>query len=200
MESQYSDFIGYYTNVYPQGFCKSVIDEFERLKDQDYGINRQDSENVAKTMKQDFAINMNLHTLKSFATDNEEDNILHFYYNGLYNCISEYIKMYELVGVDKLATSDMKMQKTQPGEGYHIWHYEHSPLFPQRVLAFILYLNTLEEHQNGTTEFLYQQRQVRPIENTLLVWPAQFTHMHRGNPVYGNDSKYIVTGWVHYAV
>ena len=32
----------------------------------------------------------------------------------------------------------------------------------------------------------------------MLIWPAQFTHTHRGNPVY-NCTKYVATGWIEYA-
>ena len=62
----------------------------------------------------------------------------------------------------------------------------------------MLYLNTLPEESNGETEFLYQQRRINPVENTMVLWPAAFTHSHRGNPVYGNAAKYIVTGWFYY--
>ena len=198
MKSQYSDFIGYYTDVYPPGYSKALIDEFERLKDQDYGWNRQNSEGASKRMKEDYAICLNLHPLKSVTIDDEERHILEIYYEGLYACIDEYIKMYELIGTEKFTTSDMKMQKTCAKEGYHVWHYEHGPQYPKRVLTFIYYLNTLEDHQNGTTEFLHQQRQIKPVENTLVVWPASYTHVHRGNPVYGDNPKYIITGWVQY--
>jgi hypothetical protein len=32
----------------------------------------------------------------------------------------------------------------------------------------------------------------------MLLWPASFTHAQRGNPVYGDAAKYIVTGWFKY--
>jgi len=31
-----------------------------------------------------------------------------------------------------------------------------------------------------------------------LLWPASYTHAHRGNPVFGEQSKYVVTGWFYY--
>ena len=62
----------------------------------------------------------------------------------------------------------------------------------------MLYLNTLPENANGETEFLYQKRRLSPAENTMVIWPAGFTHPHRGNPVYGDKSKYIITGWFRY--
>jgi hypothetical protein len=65
----------------------------------------------------------------------------------------------------------------------------------QRLLVFILYLNTIEE--GGETEFLYQKKRIQPVEGRLLIWPAGFTHTHRGNPPL-KDNKYIVTGWLEF--
>ena len=66
-----------------------------------------------------------------------------------------------------------------------------------RSLAWIIYLNDVPEGE-GETEFLYQGLRVTPKQGTLVMWPAQFTHTHRGNPVY-NCTKYIATGWIEYA-
>jgi hypothetical protein len=62
----------------------------------------------------------------------------------------------------------------------------------------MLYLNALPSGANGETEFLYQQRRINPTKNTMVLWPAGFTHPHRGNPVYGDVSKYIATGWFYH--
>ena len=62
----------------------------------------------------------------------------------------------------------------------------------------MLYLNTLGSDQAGETEFLYQQQRFKPTENQMILWPASFTHTHRGNTVFGTQSKYVVTGWFYY--
>ena len=91
---------------------------------------------------------------------------------------------------------EVKIQKTKVGEGYHTWHCENAEMKARnRILAFSVYLNDVTE--GGETEFLYQKCRFKPEKNTLLVWPAQFTHIHRGNPPLSND-KYIITGWVEY--
>jgi len=89
-----------------------------------------------------------------------------------------------------------KIQKTQKGGGYHIWHYESGSLETNhRALAWMVYLNDVEE--GGETEFLNQHCRFKPTKGTLLVWPASFTHIHRGNPPLSGD-KYILTGWTDY--
>ena len=58
-----------------------------------------------------------------------------------------------------------------------------------------MYLSDVEE--GGELEFLYQNKRVKPKKGDFVVWPAYFTHMHRGNPPI-SDEKYIVTGWYQY--
>jgi len=89
-----------------------------------------------------------------------------------------------------------KIQKTKIGGGYHIWHFESGNReCSNRLLTWILYLNDVQE--GGETEFLYQHMRVKPEQGTIVIWPAAFTHTHRGNPPLSNE-KYIVTGWTEF--
>jgi hypothetical protein len=82
--------------------------------------------------------------------------------------------------------------------GYPHWHSE---IYPKdeaceqlhRVLAFQFYLNDVTE--GGETEFYYQKRKVESKEGRLVIFPAGFTHTHRGNVSKSGD-KYIITSWV----
>ena len=96
----------------------------------------------------------------------------------------------------ELYTSQMKIQKTRPTEGYHNWHCEHTSHLKdvRTILAYMIYLNDVDE--GGETEFLYQSKRIQPRRNTFVVWPAGFTHTHRGNPPFSND-KYVITGWIN---
>jgi hypothetical protein len=85
-----------------------------------------------------------------------------------------------------------------PGGGYHVWHSEQGNSdSANRVLTYSLYLNSINNECAGETEFLYQQMRIPPQENTMVIWPAGFTHPHRGNVVYGETPKYIITGWFY---
>jgi hypothetical protein len=64
---------------------------------------------------------------------------------------------------------------------------------PYRKLVTMLYLNTVEE--GGETEFLYLHRRIQPVQGRLLIFPAGFTHTHRGNPPLRGE-KYILTSWL----
>lgn len=196
MNASYNQFIGKYENVYSDGFCKHLIDEYEKLINTGAGWNRQDTEKAFRHHKDDFSLSLNMrpHLLEPFL----EKNCVNYFFDGLQTCYLNYADKYSTLNEFQIRTSDMKMQRTSPGGGYHVWHSEQGPgEHSSRVLTFILYLNTLQPEEAGETEFLYQQLRVQPVENTLCIWPAAYTHVHRGNPVYGNNYKYIITGWFH---
>lgn len=95
-----------------------------------------------------------------------------------------------------LLPTGYKLQRTRPSEGYHVWHCENnSSLYKGRCLSWILYLNDIEE--GGETEFLYLSKRVKPKAGRLIIFPAGFTHTHRGNPPL-SGTKYIATGWIEY--
>ena len=92
-----------------------------------------------------------------------------------------------------LRSIQQKLQYTPIGGGYHIWHYENDAMsVASRILTWTIYLNDVEE--GGETEFLYQHKRVKAEKGNILIFPASFTHTHRGNPPISGD-KYILTGW-----
>jgi hypothetical protein len=198
MNIEYKDFVGYYKNVYPEGYCSHLISEFDRLESGGAGSNRQSNDGAFKHYKDDHQIFINIrnHPVQNF---NNEDTC-DLFFQGLQECYEEYSEKYSTLKTSgRIRSSYMKMQRTGPGGGYHVWHHEQAAGSSQaRVLTYILYLNTLLPEQAGETEFLYQQARVGAEENMMLLWPAAFTHCHRGNAVYGTGHKYIVTGWFYY--
>lgn len=197
MNAKYNNFIGMYDNVFPDGYCRHMIDEFERLNSRGMCLNRKQSENANKVKKNDIHLFLNL---KNHQPDRFQDKSSErIFFNRLQTCFDDYVEEYDILkGVDLRCTS-IKMQKTVPGAGYHVWHAEQGNVASQnRGLVYSVYLNTLDEDGAGETEFLYQQLRIPPKENTLIIWPAAFTHAHRGNVVFGNTPKYIITGWFYY--
>jgi hypothetical protein len=107
----------------------------------------------------------------------------------------QYVEKYGVLDtISHMSIRLVKTQKTEIGGGYHVWHAENTnPNFMRRILTFILYLNDVDE--GGETEFLYYPKRVKAKQGRLILWPAGFTHTHRGNPPMSN-TKYIMTGWV----
>jgi hypothetical protein len=197
MNAEYKDFIAIYRDVYPEGYCQHLIKEFDRLVESGAGTNRQRGEGALKHAKNDMQLGLNFgaHT----AADFNGVASTRVFFDGLQRCYDAYTEQFSLLKDGKITGTAMKMQRTDPGGGYHIWHGEQgNGEHADRVLVYMLYLNTLTQEEAGETEFLYQQRRLQPTENTMVLWPATFTHAHRGNTVFGERSKYIVTGWFYY--
>lgn len=111
-------------------------------------------------------------------------------------CFEKYSDKYEELKGIPLQNTYFNIQKTMPGEGYHVWHSENTgPSATRRVLGSMLYLN--DDFEGGETEFLYQSRRVTPKTGRVVIWPAHFTHVHRGNPPLSNE-KFIATGWIEF--
>ena len=86
------------------------------------------------------------------------------------------------------------MQETLPQRGYHAWHSEDGSLgCNRRILATMMFLNDV--YEGGETEFLYQSLRYKPKRGQFMIWPAGFTHVHRGNPPLSGE-KYISTSWL----
>ena len=114
--------------------------------------------------------------------------------------LEEWLRTYPVLASQNykdVYVSNGKMQKTYPGGGYHNWHSEHCNQISSMntLLAWMIYLNDVEE--GGETEFLYQQKRLKPQRNRFVIWPAGFTHLHRGNPPL-SGVKYVLTGWIHW--
>jgi len=88
------------------------------------------------------------------------------------------------------------IQKYLPGGGFKKWHYEENGAYKniQRHLVFMTYLNDVNE---GGTDFLYQNKTVKAVKGKTVIWPAQWTHTHKGQ-VSNSQAKYITTGWYRY--
>ena len=98
-----------------------------------------------------------------------------------------------------LRPGSINLQWYRAGEGgYPYWHCE---LYPRdssaetlhRHLLWTLYLN--DNFEEGETEFLFQQRKIKPETGSLLIAPTAFTHTHRGNRPQRGD-KFIATSWI----
>jgi hypothetical protein len=197
MKSKYVDYIGMYENVYPDGFCDHMIEEFERLLSSGSCGNRQDDEQIPKTLKEDYNyfLNVGNHEPASF----RGNSAMSIFWDGLQRCYDEYSSKFDVLNQSNLRCTSVKMQKSNPGSGYHVWHSEQgNGNSANRGVVYALYLNSLEPDAAGETEFLYQRLRIPPKENCMVLWPAAFTHTHRGNVVHGDKSKYIITGWFYY--
>lgn len=107
--------------------------------------------------------------------------------------LNKYVEKYPSFAIQSAFSIDCKIQKTPPKGGFHIWHSEQGFETSTRCLVWTLYLNDMPDNE-GETEFLEYGIKVPAKKGILCLFPASFTHTHRGNAVYSHD-KYIATGW-----
>ena len=90
------------------------------------------------------------------------------------------------------------IQRYLPGQGFKIWHCERSGPVDTcvfRHLVFMTYLNDVTD--GGETEWYHQQISIKPQKGLTVIWPVDWTFIHRGVPS-STQTKYIVTGWYSY--
>lgn len=194
------NFIRVYDNVVSQKYCEDLIDYFNWCEKVAFVYNRDNNE---KLVRSDISTNLDplmstLNVNKFFTFPNNGDRVVEFN-KGFEKVYTEYLNEFPyLKDIGEHAVFTYKLQKTLPSNGYHLWHFEKTARgFDNRISTFILYLNTFKPEDAGETEFLYQQLRVSPKAGTLVIWPASYTHVHRGNPPIGK-TKYIMTGWTEY--
>lgn len=192
------DFIGVFENSLDSSLCDYYIKHFEKMKSAGFSY-RRNLEETAALAKSDESTNLfrdeslTMMMLGMGNTKSRNSLLMQSIWKGY----EEYAAKYN--GLSKYpqhSVVEIKIQKTLPTEGYHVWHSENVGLTnSNRILAWMIYLNDVKE--GGETEFLYQSMRVAPKKGTLVIWPAGFTHMHRGNPPLSGE-KYIITSWFQY--
>jgi hypothetical protein len=187
------NFIEIYKGAFNAEYCDKVIDAFKIAEQNGLTMNRQDHDQAPKTDKEDLAT-----FIPSFPMIHTDKNILDEFNRVFWGeCYKQYAAKYSILDTFSPHNSfTIKLQKTQPGQGYHIWHAETTGKESStRLLTWTAYMN--DEFEAGETEFLYQQYRYKPSKGDVIIFPAAFTHTHRGNPPIGAD-KYIITGWVEF--
>jgi len=129
-------------------------------------------------------------------------NVFEPYYSYLAEldkCIKAYVEEFIPKSVCEYLKYDIpepfNIQHYKKGQGFYQWHYERMANVEtnwRRSLVFMTYLNDVED---GGTEFLNQECEVRARKNLTLIWPADWTHTHRG-VISQTKEKTIITGWI----
>jgi hypothetical protein len=191
----YNDFIGIYDNVLSKENCRAIIDYFEYIKKFNL-VKNYDQYSLSPA--HEFRKDETVFILEPEAIHiDKAQPLVREFASTFWKCYEDYTKEFSILrSVAEHGFFMLRLQKTNPGGGFHSWHFENiDQVTSSRVITFMLYLNTIED--GGETEFLYLHKREKPVEGRLIIWPSSFTHTHRGNPPLVN-SKYILTGWLNY--
>ena len=116
----------------------------------------------------------------------------------LSNMISQYKEKFPLINFNLSKwhiTPTCQLAKYEPNNYYSYIHCEHGKRYPNRIFAWMMYLNDIKD--GGGTYFSHQNFTTKPVAGNLYIWPAGWTHMHQGVNA-PKEIKYILTGWVEY--
>ena len=110
----------------------------------------------------------------------------------LNNNINLYIKKYPEINMtySYWQLNHLRFKFFKKSESFVNWHSEHSMDSPYRILALQIYLT---EHNCGT-QFYYNKKTILSKIGRVCMFPAYFTHTHKGQPDFDKD-RMIITGY-----
>ena len=202
MEVEIKDFVGVFKKAFTKEWCDHAIKYFDEMTKMGFGRSIQEISGAPRHLKD----TQNFNTTRLYSQGDNllsivgvpgvQDKFLDTFwacYNGIYR---HQFSSLQTEGAPQMVY-EMKIQRTAPGEGYHVWHWEQSSRSDTtRFMVIQVFLNDVED---GGTEFMYQKIKIPARKGLLLMWPSDFTHTHRGI-ISQTKEKYILTGWLGWTV
>jgi len=168
------------SKLYLKKYCNELINYFED------NITKATKGNAGNNEINNLEIsidinNFNLGAALNFGIQN---------FKNKYPLINTHIKPWHTLKIAKLC-------RYEPNQYYSQIHCENdgSKECIKRLFGWMFFLNTIKK--GGETEFLLQKYIAKPKEGDFYIWPAYWTHFHRGVNA-PNERKYILTGWCEY--
>tara|TARA_B100000902_G_C26982611_1_gene751020 strand:+ start:123 stop:716 length:594 start_codon:yes stop_codon:yes gene_type:complete len=192
------NFIGVFDNALCKEHCEELIKVYDDCEALNYSVSRQSLGKDKIAQENNLTFPSNREYIRDEIFFNRIQPHVHEFVEIAGSFYKEYAGEYGIL--DSLAShrfyDSIKIQKTKPTEGYHVWHCEHAGrISSSRLLLVMCYLNDVEE--GGETEFLYQSKRIESKQGRIVICPSGFTHTHRGNPpLKGN--KYMINGWIEF--
>jgi len=182
------NFIGSW-NLDPLDLCDEIISYFESNESKQKkgrtisGLNQ----NIKKSVD----INISPNEIKL-----PKNQVFNSYLNALFTCHKDYILQWPFLAsfLNRVEIGSFNIQRYQVGEHFQQIHSERTSIESlHRIFAWMTYLNDVDD--GGTTYFSHYDLEIVPRKGLTLIWPAEWTHAHKGNVLH-SGSKYIITGWM----
>ena len=129
-----------------------------------------------------------------------ENKCLENYFEALFQCYTDYCVQWPFLNgfANELHIGRFNIQRYEKGQHFQKVHTERAGISSlHRLFAFMTYLNDVADEDGGSTVFTHYGLEVQPQKGHTLIWPAEWTHAHKGS-VLLRSSKYIITGWMHF--
>ena len=184
------NFIGSWT-ISPLSICDELIDYFESNKNKQKKGVTLSGQNL--NIKNSTDIHINPKDIKLIGNE-----VFEKYLHNLFSCYKEYLSEWPflMTFAENLQISSFNLQRYQSGQHFQKLHTERSSLGTlHRVFAWMTYLNDVDQEDGGSTFFSHYGLAIQPRKGLTLIWPAEWTHAHKGNVLKANN-KYIITGWM----
>ena len=181
------DFLEFYDDDYTYAGCDEIIKFFDQTytsKPAGLKAFNRNRQKICSTLTlnfgEDWAINDSVYVFVRLAIEKYREKY-------------DYLNSIDKISQWRLCPSYNIQRYNGEEEGFFSLHNETSGSYPYRMLAWMVYLNDAE----CGTEFPYQEKTVTPKIGRTVIWPAAWTHPHRGvTPNVG--LKYIATGWFYH--
>ena len=187
--SEKINFIGSW-NINDDFLCQRIVDLFEKKKElHQRGVT---GAGINEKIKKTTDIYVEPNDLKK-----DEFKDLKSYLNHLLECYKDYKIQWPFLNKNfkTVDISTFNLQKYEIGGHFADIHCERASLNNMhRVFAWMTYLNDVEE--GGETYFEHFNLKIKPEIGKTLIWPAEWTHAHKGE-ILKKGLKYIITGWMH---
>ena len=185
------NFIGSW-NIEPMLICDDLISYFElNLAEQKSGVL-----SGGLNLDQKDSIDITIKPKDIILSGNEAFKA---YFDQLLECFKNYVEEWTFLDKisERLEIGSFNLQRYKTGQHFKAIHTERSSLENlHRIFAFMTYLNDVQE--GGSTYFSHYDLEIQPKKGLTLIWPAEWTHAHRGN-ILKKGHKYIITGWINFA-
>ena len=190
--SDHPNFIGAWM-IEPLAICDELITHFENNKDRQ--TQGQSGRGVDLETKDSIDISISPKELNQAGNE-----VFKTYFESLFHCYEDYVSQWPFLEgfATELHVGKFNIARYHGGQHYQEIHAERTALNNlHRLFAWMTYLNDVGSDDGGTTAFPHYNLEIQPKRGLTLIWPAEWTHAHKGS-VLRKNSKYIITGWMHF--
>ena len=181
-------FIGSW-NLEPLELCDEIVNYFE------HSTSKQKKGRAGNRLNQSIKKSVDISLLPN-EIKLPENQIFNSYLDALFACYKDYLLQWPFLSsfANQVEIGSFNIQRYQAGEHFQQIHTERASIATlHRIFAWMTYLNDVDE--GGTTFFSHYGLEIKPKKGLTLIWPAEWTHAHKGNVLH-SGSKYIITGWM----